>query len=469
MKVLLINPPAFEGVAYVREGRCMQRKGAWTTVWPPISLVSVAAVLRNDGHEVKLIDGIASDTSRSQLSQQIASFKPNAIIINTATPSIVGDLSIAKMAKSIDLKIFTAAFGMHVTALPAESLELQPELDACIRGEPEETARELIHSIAHKKDLSKVKGISFRAKKVIHNEDRPFIENLDKLPWPARDLLDKTKYVLPFTGDIFTTVLVARGCPFNCTFCEANKYYGKKFRMRSVNNVVDELEHLTKEGITNFLFWSDTFTANKKWGMAVCDEILKRGLKIKWVTNSRVDTIDEEFLRKMKQAGCWMLGFGVESGDQTILNNIRKGITLEKVRSAIGLTKKVGIQTTLHFILGLPGETKGTMEKTIRFAKELDPEFVQFYCAIPYPGTDFGKYAKEQGWVLDAPWEKYEQLYSILDRPGLSHEDIMKARSRAYREFFMRPSKVLQHIKDITSWNALKQTIATGLSFMDWV
>lgn len=469
MKVLLINPPPFGGVSYVREGRCMQRKGAWTTVWPPISLASVAGLLRSEGHEIKLVDGIADDLTEEDVKKIISEFRPEAVIINTATPSIVGDLSIAEIAKSVSPKIFTVAYGLQVTAIPEKMMEMQPALDACIRGEPEETASDLMHTVAHKKPLSKVKGVSYRAKKIQHNPDRAPIADLDKLPWPARDLLKKEKYTLPFTGNVFTTVLVARGCPFNCTFCAADKFYGKKFRKRSVNNLIEELEHLVSEGISDFLFWSDTFTVDKKWGMEVCDEIIRRGLKIRWVTNSRVDTIDEEFMRKMKEAGCWMLGFGVESGNQKVLNNIKKGITIEQVKKAISTAKKVGMQTTLHFIIGLTGETKETIDETLEFAKKLDPDYAQFYCAVPYPGTEFSEYAKKQGWIREAPWEKYEQVYSILDRPGLSAEEVMEARSRAYKEFYVRPIKILKHVKNIRSWKALKATALAGFSFMDWM
>lgn len=469
MKVLLINPPPFGGVSYVREGRCMQRKGAWTTVWPPISLASIAGLLRSEGHEIKLLDGIADNLSKDELKQVIKEFRPGAIIVNTATPSIVGDLEVAKLAKDVSSEIFTAAYGLQVTSLPEEMLKLQPALDACIRGEPEAIALDLIHAISHKKPLSKVKGISYRAKKIQHNPDHEPIADLDKLPWPARDLLKQEKYTLPFTGNVFTTVLVARGCPFNCTFCVADKYYGKNFRTRSPTNVVDELEHLVKNGISDFLFWSDTFTANKKWAMEVCDEIIKRGLEIRWVTNSRVDTIDEELMRKMKDAGCWMLGFGVESANQEILNNIKKGITISQVKRAIKTAKRVGMQSTLHFIFGLTGETKETIEETIAFAKKLNPDYAQFYCAIPYPGSEFSDYVNKQGWVRDAPWERYEQVYSIIDRPGLSAEDIMEARSRAYKEFYVRPRKVLGHIKNIKSWKAFKATVLAGLSFMDWM
>ncbi len=256
MKVYLINPPAANGVEMVREGRCMQRKGAWTAVWSPISLALCAAVLEKHKFKVKLSDCIVEKIDNQSLAQKIKSFKPDFVVLNTSTPSIESDLAICDLVKKINPKIKTAVFGIHVTVLPKESLEISNGLDFVIRGEPEYTVLELAQKIESGNNFDKVQGITWRYnRKILVNLSRPLIKNIDELPFPAWNLIDKNNYVMPFTSKPFFLVATGRGCPYQCTFCADHAYYGRMLRLRSPKSVVDELEHNQKVyGVSAFLF-----------------------------------------------------------------------------------------------------------------------------------------------------------------------------------------------------------------------
>src|SRR3989338_6661375 len=243
MKAYLLNPPAVAGVKMVREGRCMQRKGAWTTVWPPISLAYIASILREDGCQVFMNDCIVEEINDKKVLAIIKENKPDLVIINTATASIKNDLGIACLIKQIDKNVKTAAIGIHVSSLPEESLAASIGLDFVIRGEPEITSRELARVIRDNGDFALVDGIYYRAGgRIVNNKDRSFLKNIDELPFPAWDLVNVDNYLLPFTDRPFLLVTTSKGCPYGCTFCPAEPYYGKVARLRKPECVVDEME-----------------------------------------------------------------------------------------------------------------------------------------------------------------------------------------------------------------------------------
>lgn len=471
MKILLLNPPAPDGVRMVREGRCMQREGAWTAVWAPISLATMAAVLEKAGFETEVKDCIVENIDFSALKKIIRSLKPSLIVVNTASGSIESDLRVSSLAKKINPEIKTAAFGIHVTALPDDCFKMQPALDFIIKGEPELTVLELAKVIQAERKFTKVNGLSYQEKgKVIHNPDRPLISNLDILPFPAWEYVDVKKYQMPFSGKPFLLVGLGRGCPYNCLFCADKTFYGQKLRLPSPSKVVDEIERdIKRYGVDEFLFWTESFTLNRKFALQVCQEIIRRGLRIRFVVNSRVDHVDQELLSTLKKSGCFMIGFGIESADNKILTAMRKRVTVAQIKKAVELAKKAGLEVTGHFMLGFPGETKESILKTIDLACDLPFDFAQFYCVVPFPGSDLYDLALKKDWLATCDWSFFEQNFSVLNLPGLSAQEIMELRRLAFRRFYLRPKIILKALTRLRTPQAAAWLLKTAWSFWGWI
>lgn len=471
MKVWFINPPTLNGTGYIREGRCMQRINSWTTSWPPLSLATCAAVIRGQGIEVELNDYAVEKINMMQLKKKLLSFCPDLIIMSTATPSIKNDFKIIKHLKLVlpDLKI--AIIGIHGTVLPDYCFQTTKDLDFVVRGEPEYTVRDLALAIRDKNDVSNVKGISYLRKgQIIHTSNRIFIENLDKLPYPAWDLINRSKYLIPFTKREFLSICPGRGCPYGCTFCVDNIYYGRKLRCRSPGSVVDELEWDKEEfGVDDFLFWSEAFTVDKDFCIAIAEEILKRNLKIRWVCNSRVDRVDYKMLKRFKEAGCWMISYGIESGDQKVLESIKKGTTVKQAQRAVDLAKKIGLSVIAHCIFGGLEESKETIKKTISFVKRMDVDFVQFYCTVPFPGTKLYEEAKRYNWINTNDWSRFEQKNSVLDTEKISAKEIMSLRRKAYIYFYLRIRVIFKILCNFFSLRKGKIFVKTIKNFIKWI
>lgn len=469
MKVYFINPPA--SIKITREGRCMVKSSAWTVVLPPISLASCAATLRENKFEVKITDCIVEKIKLQGLGKKIKKYNPNLIILNTSTPSIKEDLNVVRLAKKINSNIKVGVIGIHVSSLPDETFFLSRKLDYIIRNEPEFTIRDLALNLKGNGSLSKIKGISYRKnKKIFHNSSRETIPDLDLLPFPAWDLIDISKYKMPFTKAPFLLIAPSRGCPHRCTFCTGKVYYGKKLRLRLPSKIVDEIEwSINKFKVKDFLFWSDSFTLDKKFVLSVADEILKRNLKIRWVCNSRVDSVGLELLKKIKEAGCWMIGFGIESGNQKILDFAMKGINLKQTINAVKLAKKAGLEISAQCILGLPGETKKTALQTISFIKKLDVDYAQFYCAVPFPGSDLYKIAKEKKWIKNKDWSKFNQSESIMNTDSLKAEEVMWLRKKAYFNYYFNLKQILKSLRKIKSLSGFKDFLYMVKDFLFWI
>ncbi len=467
MKILVLNPPAFRNRDYIREGRCMQTKSSWAALWMPLSLCYITAVLREKGHHVRLIDAIAEKLNIKKLALISESFNPEFIILNTAIPSIEGDMNCASILKKRLPAVKIAVIGMFPTIYESECLVRFSQIDYAVMDEPEWVTSRLTDVIAGNCSPASVKGLIYRiGNDVIVNERQNLAENNpDDLPFPARDLLNNNAYRLPTDGKKFTLLCIARGCPSNCIFCIANIYYGKKFRKRSVENIIQEIEQcINKFDITNFLFWGESFTTDARYGEEICDEIIKKRLKISWSTTSRVDTLNPTLLNKMKEAGCILLGLGIESYEQDVLNIARKGITTSQIDKAVLMTREAGLNTLGHFMFGLPGDTKGSALKSIRFAcKNLT--YAQFYAAIPYPKTELGRIAGENNWIEESDYSCFELTESVMGNGSLSAKEIKKLRDGAYKKFYFRPKMLLQTMREVTSI----ASFLSVLNFMNWI
>jgi len=440
MKVMLILPPS----KFV-----LKDKLGITSV--PLGLAYLASFIEKDGHKVKIIDSNTLGYRIKDIKEEIEKFNPHLVGVTATTSCIYDAYEVAKIIKEVDPGIKVVIGGPHVTFIAKETLKECPFIDVVVRGEGEETFRELVNFFESSSEdtwsLEEVKGITFRKdNKIIETDSRSLIKNLDSIPFPAYHLLPMEKYSLE--GKRFATIITSRGCPFSCIFCSSSRLFGKTWRARSPENVIEEIKLLkNKYGVREIEFLDDTFTLNKKRAEKICELLIKEKLDISWSCSSRVDTIDESLIEKLKKAGCHTIYVGVESGSQKILNIIDKGITLPQIEKTINLIKKVNINSFGSFILGIPGETVKTIKKTINFAKKLNPSFVQFSICTPYPGTKLFEMAKEKGWLLTKDWSKYTILDQVMKIPGMVTTNLNRWLLRAYLSFYLRPKFILDQLK----------------------
>jgi len=443
MKILLISPPYKWEDRKVGEG-----------VLPPLGLLYIASVLLEKDHKVELLDARALSLSKKDVEQEIARRKPDVVGISSMTFNISEAFDIAGIVKNVDKDIKVMIGGAHPTALPTETLEECKHIDIVVYGEGEETVPELMEAIEGKKKLETIKGIAYRdGGRIIRTPPRPLIEDLDIVPFPARDLLPWEKYQRLTHRTLFsksadkpyTTMMTSRGCPYGCVYCDKSAF-GRKWRARSAENVVAEIEHVVeKYKVGDISFHDDLFTLDRKRVIRICELLLEKGIDISWACDARADTVDEEMLNMMKKAGCMTVCFGVESGNETILKNIQKSESLDEIRNAVKLARKAGLNVSAGFIFGLPGETLETAKATINFAKELNVDIAIFNIATPFPGSPLFKQLEKEGRILTHDWSKYNPHLSemVYRHENLSSEAIGKLHGEAYRSYYMRPAYIV--------------------------
>ncbi len=385
---------------------------------PPLGVTYVAAAFEAAGAEVRIFDYIVSRYTPEKLKNQIDEFRPDAIGATSVTMNFNVAAEIVQQAKEHDPSIVTMMGGPHVSFDAMNSIIKYPGIDIIVRGEGEDTIAELTPLLKNSSEWDKVRGIAFqREGEIIFTEPRGLIENLDRLPMPARHLLPMSRYqALGFPVSITTS----RGCPYMCIFCQGRRMVGSKVRLRSPDSVVDEIEHILSYGIDRINVADDLFTADSDRVSAICGKIKERGLKFSWSAFARVNTVDRETLKIMRDTGCDSVSFGVESGNQEMLKRIRKGITLERVRQAVDLCRELGIIAHTSFIVGLPGESPLTLSETKKFASSLGSLYGYHFLA-PFPGTtvreDVEDYDLE---ILTDDWDLYDANQAIVRTSELS-------------------------------------------------
>ncbi len=449
----------------------MQRTETWSTVWSPVSLATIAAVLREEGFGMRLHDGSVDPATKDEVIADVRDWEPDVVVVNTATTAIEQDLAFADMIGDALPAARIMLMGVHPTVFPEECFGKSRVPDMIVRGEPEYTIRDAAVAVRDGAALEGIPGLSYRDHDgaVHHNELRPFIDNLDELPFPAWDLVDTDLYRMPFTGERYLLVSSARGCPYACTFCASKAYYGAKVRKRSPARIVDEMAWIEERfGIRDFLFWTESFTNNQEYAIATAQEMIDRNLDFSWVCNSRVDTVSPEFLKTIKAAGCWMIGFGIESGTQAVLDAAKKKTTIADAVRSVRMAHEVGLEVTGHCILGLPGETEESLQRTIDFAKFLRLDYAQFYCAVPFPGSELYKQCLENDWLDETDWRYFEQTTSIISTPTLSADQVMKARDRAYKSFYRQPHIVWKTVRKIRSPRDVGVLVKMARDFLNW-
>ncbi|MDD4810173.1 MAG: radical SAM protein, partial [Methanobacterium formicicum] len=366
------------------------------------------------------------------------------VAVTALTPTIDKALQTAELAKKTCPQATVVMGGYHPTFNYQEMLE-KDYVDLVVMGEGEYTMLELVQTLEEGGDLKNVKGIAYQD---VVTPPRPLIEDLDELPFPARHLLPMDHYKILNMKLHTATLISGRGCPMQCSFCASAALHGNKLRMRSAQNVVDEMEHLIKDHDAGMIaFMDDTFTLKPSRVAEICDEIIKRDLDTYWGCTARADTLSDELLQKLSDSGCITLFLGVESADQQQLDRVNKQITIDKIRQAFKLSRENDIRTIASVVLGMPGDTKESIERTIKFVRELNPSYALFSLATPYPGTRFYQEAVQDNLIKVKDWSKYTLLSPVLETVDCSLDELKKMQKKAFRQFYLRPVYLMKQVR----------------------
>jgi len=462
MKIALIDPP-FEEEYSVGGSKSIQKV---LNVIPSLGLAYIAAVLEREGHEIKIFDctiGIPHEGLRKKLSE----FQPEIVGITGTTPSSQNIFKVARNVRKDLPEAIILVGGAHLNALPQETME-QDCFDIGVLGEGEITAVELVKHLEKKgmKDLGGIKGLVYRENgNIKFTEHRELIKDLDQIPFPSRHLLPPLDAYSPTPASYrklpLGVMMTSRGCPTKCTFCD-RAIFGSTYRMRSAKNVLDEVEELIgKHRARELRFFDDCLTLSKKRMFEICDEFQRRGIKVPWTCLTKVNAVTKEMLARMKEVGCWQVLYGLESGDARMLKLLKKGTTVEQNERAVRWAQEVGLSVRADFIIGTPGETLESMQKTLEFAKRLKVDYAHFNKFVPLPGTELYHMLKEKGYEFD-----FSKSSSILDHSallyvpeGVDKETYKNFLDSAYRNFYLRPSYILRRLLSIRSLDELKGQI----------
>ncbi len=449
------------------------------TLYYPIYLALAAGLVRKHGYTIDFLDAPAENYGLARVEERVAQFRPDLIVATTVTASISHDIRVMdRLAKKTGA--MTMLVGTHPTARPIETLKMSPSLDFVAVGEYDFTVLEVVRHFDEGKkreELSGVKGLAFRLgdQKVL-NERRPWHENLDEIPWASliyRDFLKIEHYSYGAQLHPEVTIVSGRGCPFQCTFCVfPQTITGQRYRPRSFTDVVNEMEFIQKTWPHNkeIMFEDDTLTVDKERMRQLSEEILRRGLKVTWSGNARADFDDVILLKLMKKAGCRLFCVGFESADQTILDQMHKGgATVQTRERFVEACAEAGIMIHGCFLFGGANETRDSMRKTLEMAKHMKLDTAQFFPIMVYPGTRAYEDAKEKG---DLDSENYDEWLrgsgyyaSKIHRGELTGADISKFTDRAYHEFYLRPSFILQKVRQFLSSPTERSRILFGFRF----
>ncbi len=419
---------------------------------PPLGLAYIAAVLEENGHKVRIIDTATLEMDTSRWIKEVRSWKPDVVGLSMLTPTAPKGYKAAKLVKEeLGKDVIVVAGGPHPTYMYGEALSAG--VDIVVRGEGEYTTLELVNVLEkyglHRDALVKVRGIAFKDNgKVTVTPNRPFIEDLDKLPWPARHLLPMDKYTLFGKPIRVAHVMASRGCPYGCIFCITSYFWGRRLRFRSPENVVSEIEYLVdKFKVKQIVFTDDELTVNRRFIYGLVEGLKSRGIDITFACGSRVDHVDKKILEFLYKNGCVALYFGVESASQETLDRIGKKIRVEQAEKVFKWIKSIGGFATASFILGFPWETIDDMKKTIEFAVKLDPDYAQFTVLTPYPGTPLYHYALKHNLIEDSNWEHYTTLKPVMRGFRFTRKQLERMLRYAYRRFYLRPRFILRELR----------------------
>ncbi|MEI7646169.1 MAG: radical SAM protein [Chloroflexales bacterium] len=517
LDVLVLNPPSPDGDLFLRDIARVGRRSRDGIIWPQTALAQIGAVVQEAGYRVDVIDAIGLGMTWEQFERYMWKHKPRYMVIHATAPTLTNDMRTTFLGKAVGT--ISMAIGTHVTPMSRETLESYPSLDVVVRGEPEMTIVDVIRTLDRvakeegaldtvpvgnadmtapwrklpfpdasylstrgrftglspqlvSRALRETLGVAIRdaGGAVQINPDRPFITDLDSLPIPLHHMLPWQKYKVPIVGGPYTFVLTSRGCPAGCRYCIKHVTYQSSVRHRSPAHVIKEMVMLKELGMHHIHFEADLFTVKKEFVVDLCETIIREGIQMRWSCNSRVDFVDEDLLRLMRRAGCFMIAWGLESGSEAVLKRARKGTTVQRIQETIAASHRVGIMNWGYFIIGLPGETVETIQQTIALAKKLPVDIALFHIATPYPGTPFYYEAVENGWISMQRWEDYDMYdHTVLSYPHLSSQQLEYWAKRAAREWSLRPGPMLTFLKGASNPATLGQLWTIGVNHIKWM
>lgn len=470
MKILLINPSLHQATTGQYEKDVEKQRG----IYPPLGLAYIAAALEKNNHQVKIIDyDIEGKNADNIIDIVVRDFKPEIVGFYVMTWSYGQAKGIADRIKKVNPQITTIIGGPNASCLPQYSLEFG-NFDFGVYGEGEETIIELVNKLEEKNnlDFEQIFGLIFKKdNQIIVNPPRPLIKDLDTIPFPARHLLPVKKYFDVFSRKKhFATIIATRGCPFNCIFCDRKNRMGKNWRVRTPENIAQEIkEIIDKYNIREFMFFDDNLIVDKKWGLELCRKL--EPLNIIWECRNRVDLVDEEMLRAMKKAGCHRIRFGFESGDNRILKVLKKGITVEQSLECAKICKKIDMEMYGYFMIGAPTETPGTIERTINLALKIEPSFAIFSKTILIPGSELFDHGIETNQIDKDYWKRFLQGTENNGAPSLStnelpEELVDKYIKKADRKFYFRISFILKKLFEVKSFSHLISQARIGFALI---
>ena len=495
--IMLVNPPTPDGELWIRTQHRVGRRTRENMIWPQVSLAQMAALL-HPAYKVKVIDCNAERMGWPEFTKLIDKYQPKYYLTQLTAPTLENDMYGCFLAHARGAK--TIAFGTHITPIPLETMRPYPALDFALVGEPDLTIRDLLDHLENKFDqrspeivkifekhdpgykpslnedgtvnMRGIKGIAWRkGDEVTLNFPRPFVADLDDMPMPMHELLPLQKYRMPLIKGPFTFIVTSRGCPAGCTYCIKHVSYQFSARIRSPKLIMEEMWQLKKLGINNIHMYSDLFTVNREQVIELCKLMIEEKINIHWTSNSRVDYVDEEMLMLMGKAGCRLISWGIESGNEEILRHPHKGAYPDKAERALRWAKKAGIMNWGYFIIGLPGETEETVQQTIAFAKKLPLDIALFHVAAPYPGTPFFFEVVKNKWFRPGTrWEHVDMdKGTVLDYPNMPAERLLYWQKRAFREWAFRPGPAFTYLKMLLyDWSTMKTAINVGLQHIFW-
>lgn len=437
-RVLLIVPPGTIEESY---GRLSSAAGEL----PMLGLAYIAAAIRDQGHEVKIIDYEVNNHNIDKVREDIREYRPDAVGMTAYITNMKRCVRVAAIAKEVNPKIATIIGGPQVTIFPEEAFQAEA-IDMIVISEGEIIIRNVLNALGSDDLLRGVKGIWFRSKsgEIIKNPREGLVDDLDIFPSPALDLFDMEKYYPPahIRGKRVAHLLTSRGCPFKCTFCETKLTFGRSLRYNSTQRAIKEMQSLIDKGFDSFQFYDDIFTINKKRVAELCGAIIQRGWNIQWMCFTRTNCVNDETLALMKKSGCYLITYGGESGDDDLLKLIKKNLTVATNFKGISMTREHGIQTMSSFMLGLPTETREQSLKTIDFAIDSGLDYAVFPITEPYPGTELWVDAQKYGY-FDSSGKYQNNLLSenssVWVPNGRTREELESLAQLAMRRFYWRP------------------------------
>lgn len=463
MNALFIQPRYFEAA----------KRTVWHCAMPSVGLASLAAIARDRGHRIDFVDMEALNLSMEALAGKLRQIygggRPDLVAIRATTPLMNKAAAIAALAKRLYPGCTCIVGGPHATVMPASVLAEAPAVDYAFRGEAEESFPRFLRAMERRAPIEpgEIAGLCFRLSGNDYIDATiPLVEDLDTVPLPAYDVLPLNRYhdSLSVKGRTFMMV-TSRGCPYHCQFCAEPAIYGHRVRYRSPTNVVNELEVLIrKHGMTHITFHDSTFNSDGERVKEICRLILARDLKFTWRCKVRVDRVDDALLALMRRAGCRYLSFGVETASEARLLKLGKGFSVDKAREAFALSRRHDFQILAFFIIGFPDETREEIEDTIRLAIELNPDFVEFMMATPYPGTALFRELPQP--TTSIPWEALYQWETVIQNSRLDPGELKRLYHGAYRRFYLRPAYVLGRLRRIRSIEDLQFHFRGGYYFL---